>query len=167
MNKKKRITAGILIPVAMVFALSANSCDSTPRQAYKQRQEQQLDTNKTASKPTDTLEQANLRRRLAIQEKANQIGYVYVFTMDREPIGYYVIKGKVSSSGSQLAPENEVIKGYNGDGYIADSAQDDNTYGEGDEGVFFFLADGTMIETDLWYVYSTNPIPLKVPKLGG
>ena len=47
-----------------------------------------------------------------------------------------------------------------------DSSQDDGTYGEGDPGIFFFLADGTYVETTLDYVYSTQPIPVDVPRLG-
>jgi hypothetical protein len=77
-----------------------------------------------------------------------------------------VILGKVSSSGSQIGPEEEIVKRWS-DGYVLDSAQDDGTYGDGDPGVFFFTTDGMMVETSLDYVIADRPIELDVPRLGG
>lgn len=41
-------------------------------------------------------------------------------------------------------------------------------YGAGDPGIFFFLADGTMIETNFDYLQADKPISaVNVPLLGG
>lgn len=154
--------------LALAFGLS--SCTEDPE--YKLRQQQ----NKEAQSK-NTLEKQNLQKRLELEEDANRIGYVYLVTFGK-PFGYYVAKGKISSSGSQLDPEDLVNcgRGQNvpgGTAYsdyceVIDGPQDDGTYGTGDPGIFFFTPDGTMVTTSLDYVYSTQPLPsaLEVPKLG-
>ena len=114
----------------------------------------------------ESLESRNLKERLKRQEDANKVGYVYLVNFGK-PFGYYVVKGKVSSSGSQLGPEQDIIN-HSGNPAVVDSKQDDGTYGSGDPGVFFFLADGSMVETTLDYIYSDQPGAFPdVPKLGG
>jgi hypothetical protein len=119
----------------------------------------------STSQITNSLEKKNLEKKRDKEEDSNAIRYVYLMNYGNIT-GYYVIQGKVSSSGSQIGPEQEIIKRWS-DGYVLDSAQDDGTYGEGDPGVFFFTTDGTMVETSLDYVISDRPITLDVPRLGG
>jgi hypothetical protein len=127
---------------------------------YQDRKEAQ-----STSQITNSLEKHNLEKKRDKEEDPNAIRYVYLMNYGNIT-GYYVIEGKVSSSGSQIGPEQEIIKRWS-DGYVLDSAQDDGTYGDGDPGVFFFTTDGTMVETSLDYVISDRPITLDVPRLGG
>lgn len=152
MNHK--ITA-VLASLALTGSLAA--CSSTE---YEQRKKLQEETTLANS-----LEKSNLSEKLKRENDPNAVRYVYLISF-AQPIGYYVIKGKVSSSGSQLAPEQEIIKRYS-DGYAVDSAQDDGTYGQGDPGIFFFLGDGTMVTTTLDYIEADAPLPIDVPRLGG
>lgn len=158
----KKIIKAIVILVATVgLVFSVSSCTESDYAARKQQQE--------AGKPQgETLEQANLKKKIKLDEDANRIGYVYVMSFSKF-IGYYTIKGKISANGSQLAPEQEVICRYSSDSCQAvDSSQDDGTFGTGDPGIFFFTTEGAMVVTDLDYMYSTQPIPtsINVPKLG-
>ncbi|HEY9251712.1 MAG TPA: hypothetical protein VIP06_03555 [Nocardioides sp.] len=154
----KKIIA--LIAATLTAALLLSGCGGNS--TYEQRKDQQ---NSVTLK--DSLEIANLKEKLGRENDPTAVRYVYLMNFG-QIVGYYVIKGKVSSSGSQLAPEEEFIRPCSGcDGFTTDSAQDDGTYGTGDPGIFFFLADGAMVSTSLDYVESDAPMPIDVPRLGG
>lgn len=154
----KRIYAPITLAVAAALALSG--CGNST--SYEERKELQKTTTLENS-----LEKANLKEKLQRENDPTAVRYVYLMNFG-QIVGYYVIEGKVSSSGSQLAPEEEFVRPCSGcDGFTTDSAQDDGTYGTGDPGIFFFLADGTMVSTTLDYVESDTPMRIDVPRLGG
>lgn len=148
--------AAVVVAAGLVFGATACSGPSE----YEQRKAAQGTTQ-----ITNSLEKQNLTRKRDKEEDPNAIRYVYVYSFG-QPIGYYVIKGKVSSSGSQMGPETEVIKSYGGDGFVVDSAQDDGTYGAGDPGIFFFTTDGVLVETSMDYISQDAPLPINnVPRL--
>lgn len=110
-----------------------------------------------------TTEKRNLAERERRDEQSDRIGYVYLSSFG-QPVGYYVIKGKVSNGGSQLAPEMDMVwtckKHHGCESQVVDGPQDDGTYGAGDPGIFFFLVDGTKIETNYDYQWADKPIDL-------
>lgn len=156
----KRITAALTIIVGLL--LLGTGCTS---EEMTQRKEQA----KTAA-AKETLEKKNLERKLKLDEDANRVGYVYLMSFSKF-IGYYTIKGKISSNGSQIEPEVQIECPYSSSSSCVtiDGPQDDGTFGEGDPGIFFFTTEGTMIVTSLDYMYSSQPIPnaIEVPKLNG
>lgn len=157
-NFGKKITTVAVLSALTIGGLAA--CSTTPTEYDKRKQEQ------GKSQITNSLEKKNLEKKRDKEEDANAIRYVYLMNYG-QIVGYWVALGKISSSGSQVGPQQEVIKGWNSDGYVLDSAQDDGTYGDGDPGIFFFTTDGVMVETSLDYVVSDQPITLDVPRLGG
>lgn len=159
MKLKSRITT-VLAGIAIV-ALAATGCTSTAQQSYEDRQKKQSETTLTDSNAL-----ANLEEKRERENDPNKVRYLYVMSFG-EIIGYYVTKGNITSNASQIAPESEVVKSFGGEGYVVDSAQDDGTYGDGDPGVFFFTADGTMVVTSLDYIQSDQPLDIDVPRLGG
>lgn len=156
MNKISKAVSATLLAGGLIF--SATACVGPGE--YEKRKEAQ-----GTSQITNSLEKQNAQKKRDKEEDPNAIRYVYLLNYG-EYIGYYVIQGKVSSSSSQVGPESEVIR-YYGEGYALDSAKDDGTYGPGDPGIFFFLTDGTMVETSVDFVVSDRPIPVNAPKLGG
>lgn len=161
MKKHQKVAAALV--GALVAVLALTGC-TTGTSEYDERKEQQESTTLT-----DSLEMNNLEEKKQRENDPSAIRYVYLMNYG-QIVGYYVIQGKVSSSGSQLGPEQEVIRRCIAGGcesFVLDSAQDDGTYGAGDPGVFFFLADGTMVETDLDYLSSDAPLAIDVPRLGG
>lgn len=146
--------------LAVTTALALTGCTG---EEYEQRKQEQKNS---AVIQGQSLEQKNLRELAKRENDPSNVGYVYIVSYG-SVIGYYVIKGKVSSSGSQIGPEQEVIcKGTSYEScHVLDSKQDDNTYGDGDPGKFFFLADGTMVQTDLPIIYSDQPLTIDVPRL--
>jgi hypothetical protein len=122
------------------------------------------------SQMRDSLERRNLRERLLRFNKPNKIGYLYVMSFGKF-VGYYVVKGKVSSVQSQMTTTKQTWDCGNADGACSvDSIGDDGSFGPnegGDAGIFFFTATGVMVETTLDWVYSDAPLKIDVPNLLG
>jgi len=161
MNRISKTLGTIFVGILLVLGLSACSEDGE----YAERQEKN-----EAVIVENSQEVKNLEEKIKRDEaSAGKIGYVYVMSFSKF-IGYYTIEGKVSSNGSQLAPETEIAcRRLHGSDYCEalDGPQDDNTYGEGDPGIFFFTTEGAMVVTNLDYLYSDQPIAnaIDVPKL--
>ena len=130
--------------------------------------------------PTDidySLERYNLIRRAywvnGQREKANSLicaiekplGYIVLFTESGSIIGRFVVDGKVSSLNSFLTPDSEyydMSKGsysYQND-WVADI---DGSYGENDNGIFFFDIQGNYIEGTGTYLYTDIPMEISDP----
>lgn len=140
--------------------------------------------------PTDidySLERYNLIRRAywvnGQREKANALpceiekplGYIVLFTESGSVVGRFVVDGKVSSLNSFLTPDSEYYeKNAN---YSTNSSSDtyvdrfsnkwladvDGSYGENDNGIFFFTTDGKYVEWTGIYLYSDIPFEVDAP----
>lgn len=138
--------------------------------------------------PTDidySLERYNLIRRAywvnGQREKANALpceiekplGHIVLFTESGAVVGSFVVDGKVSSLNSFLTPDSEVYEvageyasnstenhGTSDNDWLADV---DGSYGENDNGIFFFTPDGKYIEWTGIYLYSDIPFIVDDP----
>lgn len=178
---KKIISIVMLILMAtLVFV----GCDYEPTGM-------QADTNNTISvanklqsnqpTPSDidySLERYNLIRRAYLvngqKEKANALpceierplGYIVLFTESGAVVGSFVVDGKVSSLNSFLTPDSEYyeldLEGTSGksNNWLADV---DGSYGENDNGIFFFTPDGRYMEWTGTYLYSDSPFIVDDP----
>ena len=138
--------------------------------------------------PTDidfSLERYNLTRRAywvnGQREKAKMVpcavmkplGYVVLFTESGSVVGSFIVDGKVSSLNSYMTPDSEAyeIGGegvdnkiyYNGTGENDWLPDVDGSYGENDNGIFFFTPDGKYIEWTGTYLYSDIPFEVDNP----
>lgn len=132
--------------------------------------------------PTDinySLERYNLIKRAywvnGNREKANALpceiekplGYIVLF--DKGVVfGKFVVDGKVSSLNSYLTPDTEYYDvDYAGDSSFYNEwlADVDGSYGENDNGIFFFTTDGKYIEWTGEYLYSDIPFEIDEPVL--
>lgn len=165
----------IAVLTAAVLVATLAACESKPKsnaQAQGQAQTEQAYEQQSKAVPypvdqlKDSLERRNIRERLLRTNDPSKIGYVYLLSFSK-PLGYYVIKGKVSSTQSQMTTDELVERhGDTGGGNFTYSAPgDDGSYGQNEDGVFFFTTDGAMVTTTLDFVYSDQPIPFDVPKL--
>lgn len=139
-----------LVPYPFAVCDSSNNCRANP--------------------PSDPLELKNLAFRNKEYNSSGSTNYVYVFTFSGQVIGYYVIQGKVSSTGSQMT-STDVNVTCNGNQSCTNLAPgDDGSYGPdegGQFGVFFRTAAGALVETDMPFLVSNAPIPTyaNVPQL--
>lgn len=124
--------------------------------------------------PTDieySLERYNLIRRAywvnGQREKANALvcpiekplGYIVLFTESGGVVGSFIVDGKVSSLNSFLTPDSEEYASSYSE-WLADV---DGSYGENDNGIFFFTPDGKYIEWTGIYLYSDIPFEVDNP----
>ena len=137
----------------------------------------------TSRQPTPTdidfsLERYNLIRRAywvnGQREKAaavvckveKPLGYIVLFS-GNAVVGSFIVDGKVSSLNSYLTPDSEYYDFvYNGTAkiYINNWLADvDGSYGENDNGIFFFTPDGKYIEWTGEYLYSDIPFTVNDP----
>lgn len=146
-----------------------------------------------ANQPTPTdidysLERYNLIRRAywvnGQREKANALpceiekplGYIVLVTEAGSILGSFVVDGKVSSLNSFLTPDSEYYEknlgSSSGGGHTYVDmysnkwlADVDGSYGENDNGIFFFTPDGKYIEWTGTYLYSDIPFEVENPVL--
>jgi len=115
----------------------------------------------------DSLERRNLRERLLRFNKPQKIGYLYLMSFGKF-VGYYVVKGKISSTQSQMTNLVQTWEASKDQDTIVPSVGDDGSFGEnegGSAGIFFFTAQGVLVETTLDWVYSDAPLNVDVPNL--
>ena len=93
------------------------------------------------------------------------ISYVYLVSYGKI-LGYYVVDGKPASTRSYLLPEES----YYANGAVLSNPDIDGTYGENNQGIRFFTAEGIASEwagDGACYLYSNAPINfgMDIPKL--
>lgn len=187
MKLTKRI-AGILAALCFVTALAG--CDSSAPSGAGGTKQNIRDTQTVADNladsqqtPTDidySLERYNLTRRAywvnGQREKANALisevekplGYIVLFA-GNTTVGRFVVDGKVSSLNSFLSPnyieQVERYKGNYGENVVRniELADVDGSYGENDNGIFFFTPDGKYVEWTGEYLYSDIPFEVDDP----
>lgn len=169
-----RTRTAALVAMAAVASIAVAGCDGNRSKAQSsgQAQTEQAYAQQAAAVPypadelKDSLERRNVRDRLLRTNKPNAIGYVYVMSFGKI-IGYYTVKGKVSSTQSQLT-NTDLIEhhGDTGGGNVTVPAPgDDGSYGDNEPGIFFFTSDGAMVTTNLDYIWADQPLPVDVPLL--
>ena len=124
--------------------------------------------------PTDisySLERYNLIRRTywvnGMREKANSLpcsiekplGYIVLFA-GNTVVDRFVVDGKVSSLNSYLTPDSTYYSSSSTINWLADV---DGSYGENDNGIFFFTPSGNYIEWTGEYLYSDIPFEVENP----
>lgn len=99
------------------------------------------------------------------------LAYIVLFTESGSVVGKFIVEGMVMSLNSYLTPDSEVYEmgEYMNDGvshydnkWLADV---DGTYGENDNGIFFFTPDGKYLEWTGIYLYSDIPFEINDPVL--
>lgn len=178
-NKIVKFVAIFLIAILSGSMLSACGFGNEPskqRQEIQKESSQAFDQQRAAVKyPADelrdSLERRNIRKRLLITNNPNTIGYVYYAPFGKL-MGYWTIKGKVSSVKSQMNPADELTDDLSDcsgcfESQVIESAGDDGAFGENQDSVYFFTTEDVMVEVpEDDYFYSTQPVTIgNIPEL--
>ena len=174
------------IILLMVIVVATTACSEQPPvsgSAADKIAQKAVANNLANNQPTPTdinysLERYNLIRRTywvnGQREKANTLvceiekplGYIVLFA-GNATVGRFVVDGKVSSLNSFLTPDSDYYElVYNGTGYTKYNnwlADVDGSYGENDNGIFFFTPDGKYVEWTGEYLYSDIPFTVEKP----
>lgn len=185
------IALAVAMLVLMGCAVTLTGCEYEYDSTVDGSAQDAINTQKTAASlqenqptPTDieySLERYNLIRRAywvnGQREKANALicqiekplGYVILMTESGGVVGKFTVDGKVSSLNSFLTPDSEHYEQeYWSDGDSWDGANEwiadvDGSYGENDNGIFFFTPDGKYVEWSGIYLYSDIPFEVDAP----
>ena len=169
----------ITIALAVTMLLSLSACEvSGSRQDIYTTQANANSIQENQPTPDDleySLERYNLTRRAywvnGQKEKAinlpceieRPLGYIVLFTEGGGVVGRYIVDGKVTSLNSYLTPDSEWYEnGEYRNNWLADV---DGSYGENDQGIFFFTPDGKYIEWTGIYLYSDIPFEVTTPTI--
>lgn len=170
----KRISIAACAGV-LAFSLSACSMGGQNQEIYNTYQ---AGNTLMENQPTPTdleysLERYNLIRRAywvngqrdkAINlpcEITKPMGYIVLFTEGGGVVGRFTVDGKVTSLNSYLSPDSEE---YNAS--LSEWLPDvDGSFGENDQGIFFFTTDGKYIEWTGTYLYSDIPFEIETPTI--
>lgn len=179
---KKLICIVMVISMLFTFAGCGEPSVSTMGTAQDMENTQIAAGTLQYNQPTPTdidysLERYNLIRRAywvnGQREKANTLvcsivkpmGYIVLFTESGGVVGKFTVDGKVSSLNSFLTPDSEYYE-YSGGEYRVKNewlADVDGSYGENDNGIFFFTIDGKYVEWTGTYLYSDIPFEVSAP----
>lgn len=180
----KRITQLFTLAAALIICINMRACSAEASGSYADARNTQaaadvLQTNQPT--PTDinySLERYNLIRRAywvnGQREKANALpceipkpmGYVILMTESGSVVGKFTVDGKVSSLNSFLTPDSEYYELCYGGEWSTENkwlADVDGSYGENDNGIFFFTPDGKYVEWSGIYLYSDIPFEVDAP----
>lgn len=90
------------------------------------------------------------------------LGYIVLFSAN-SVVSQFTVEGKVSSLNSFLTPSN-LDEYYGSGGVLTYELPDvDGSYGENDNGIFFFTVDGKYVEWTGDYIYSDIPLFIDNP----
>lgn len=181
--KSQRGVSLISIVVTVVLAVMCfTACtDSTTQSTSDVQKTLNIAKNLEQSQPTPTdinysLERYNLIRRAywvnGQREKANTLiceiekplGYIALFLENGACVGNFIVDGKITSLNSYLTPDSEYYEMVYGGTYREYNkwlSDVDGSYGENDNGIFFFTPDGKYIEWTGTYLYSDIPFEIK------
>lgn len=170
MNFKKAAVAAVAGLTAFLL-LSASSCGSPASDKATQQREEKSKNVILCGDTGQSQECLNLDKKFKRDNDPNRVTYVYLLSWTGEFIGYYVVKGKVSSNQSQMGPMDQSMKlcGWSDSGCygVVEAPGDDGSYGPNEDGIFFFTADDTKITWNGMYQQSDKPLNIKVPLLYG
>jgi hypothetical protein len=169
-TKKLSIAGSVLLfsAVALTACGSSSASNSTDQ---AQTITEQAAKKLTAAEPyplaqmNDSAELANLREKLLRWNDPNKVGYVTEMTQNGQIIATFTIKGKVSSTQSQILNTNYAYTPCpsctgGGAATTVDSMEDDGSNGPSEPGVFFFDTAGVMYTWNGLYQYSDAPLSL-------
>lgn len=168
--------AAFALPAAAFFVIAAGGegcAPKTPPPAPRQRTAQAEAAQRAAESVSFSAnaEIENVRRRLEITSDPNLLGYIVLLNEAGQPILYEGVRGKVTSGGKRLTPQNEVrtvsTLGNNGGQHsvVVAAPSDEGTHGSSNPYIFYWSTGGEYRQWTGHYLYSTQPIRLRVEPL--
>ena len=161
----------LFILAVVVLGVNISGCDYEEPTYYTTAKQnevavQNLIKNDTLPNITRSLERENLKRRINFINQPDRVGYLYLISDNGQLIKEVQVLGKVSSLNSYLTPMEE-IRGS----HVVSAADLDGTYGDNQDGIFWFNMDGVYQEWSGMYFYSsermtftTQPLLMEVVK---
>jgi hypothetical protein len=118
----------------------------------------------------NSVERANLIKRLTTFNKADKISYIYLTSFGKV-MAFYTIKGKVSSVNSMLTTTEQLVdwrgrqcsETAGNTCYTVPSPDLDGSYGSNGDAIFFFTTEGAYVEWNGEYMLADQPLKMTTP----
>lgn len=154
--------------------LGTSACGSmdipTPADKQQTKQLEKLQNDFITRQPIPevefSVERQNVIDRIKRWNDPNKVSYIYLISENGIILAYFPIKGKVTALNTYATPDLQIVddpyaRSYEGSqGQVVDAPDELGTYGENNDGVFFFLTDGTYVEWTGHYLLADQPIKL-------
>lgn len=188
MRNKKIATVIIAMIGLLIIIIGLTGCDLDDTQTTNTTKDVENTLNvgdklvSNQATPTDidySLERFNLIKRAywvnGMRDKARALpspiadmplGYIVLLTDNGAVVGKFVVDGKVTSLNSYLTPDSEYYELLYGGSYTKENKwlpDVDGSYGDNDNGIFFFTTDGKYVEWTGTYLYSDIPFEIDNP----
>jgi hypothetical protein len=150
-----------LLPV-FALVLMANSCDQP--KSVKNVESDKARAAAESLRFTENAEIENIKRRLQLTADPGKFGFIVLMNEAGQPVLYEGVKGKVTSGGKRLTRVDEYVC-YEGACRTRQAASDEGTFGHSGEYVFYWNIDGVYRQWNGKYIYSDQPIRLRVDPL--
>lgn len=155
-----------LASLPLIACLALAACNEQP----KTNKTQQEDKAAAAAKSIHFDENAeidNIKRRLELTADPGKYGFILLLNQAGQPILYEGVKGKVTSGGKRLTEPDRISSGWgsNGQAVLRSGASDEGTWGSSSPYIFYWNTDGVYRQWDGGYLYSDQPIRLRVEPL--
>lgn len=111
---------------------------------------------------TDSLERANISKRLTAFSDPSKISYIYLVSFGKV-MAFYTVKGKVTSGSKRLTANDQLVddgSDYQAGQHVVSAPELDGTYGSSDPYIYFWTTDGTYVQWNGEYMMADQPLQL-------
>ncbi len=170
MNRRTKIAAAVLTGTLVLFATTAGSCERDTGERGNATSNANFDAQKKNDpipNLTDSLERANVIEHLKRNNQPDRVRYIYLLADTGGIYAYYAIKGKVTSTGAQLTPTDDIVDPCASDycPQVVQGPTDDGSFGGDEGGIYFFTDAGTEVQWNGRWLLTDAPMQIKTPTL--
>jgi hypothetical protein len=161
-----KYAAVALLGVGLLAFTTACSATSEQNDPTAEANYQSQKSNSPIPNLNVSLERANITEHLNRNNAADRIRYIYLLADTGGIYAYFVIKGKVTSTGAQLTPTDDFAKKCSTcDWEVVQGPTDDGSFGGDEGGIYFFTDTGMEIQWNGRWLLSDQPLKINIPTL--
>lgn len=152
--------------LSLLSCLALAGCDDV-QQSNKSQQAEKAAAAAQSIKFDENAEIDNIKKRLELTADPGKYGFILLLNQAGQPILYEGVKGKVTSGGKRLTPPDRASASWGGgnNNVVRAAASDEGTWGSSSPYIFYWNTDGVYRQWDGGYLYSDQPIRLRVEPL--
>jgi hypothetical protein len=153
----------VLLASVALLALPLAACEESPPS------NKQVESNKAAAALAsihfdENAEIENVKKRIQLTADPGKVGFILLLNQAGQPILYEGVKGKVTSGGKRLTPPDRHSCNTS-NCVVRAAASDEGTWGSSSPYIYYWNTDGVYRQWDGGYLYSDQPIRLRVEPL--
>lgn len=150
----------------LASAICLGGCDIDQQQSNRGQQAEKAAKAAQEVRFDDNAEIDNIKHRLQLTGDPGKLGFVLLMNEAGQPILYEGVKGKITSGGKRLTPPDRSGSWGSGQNNVVRAApSDEGTWGHSSDYIFYWNTDGVYRQWSGKYLYSDQPIRLRVEPL--